>query len=312
MRQFTTSLTIVGAITVLVGCSEPAPEEPALSHVSVTAPEGVLTAPYTGRVYISVTQDGEQDPRLASRWFNPPLTVIEDVEGWSGTTPVDLDETDPSHPSSLGDLEPGTYQAQAYIRLNYDSPDAGRGAGDLYSEPMDLVIAEDGSFDLDLSLSQVVEDEPFEAPAQVEVIEFPSDLLSGFHGRDYDVDVSIRLPADWSPDSEESWPVLYYIGGFGSDHTAFRFLLQDEYVPALDEMILVIPNALNYWGHSVFADSENTGPWGEMFVSELAPYIDATYHGTKRCRTVSFRFRGRYPINDKFKSGCNPAKFETQ
>ncbi|WP_370339368.1 alpha/beta hydrolase-fold protein [Parvularcula marina] len=279
MRHVTSFLMISGAVIALAGCAERASDAPAKSHIDVTAAGDLLTAPYTGRVYVTVSADDSREPRLQSRWFNPPLTVIEDVENWSGSKPVSLDADDAAHPGSLGDLEPGTYQAQAYIRLSPTSPDAGRGAGDLYSEPTELVVAEDGTFDLDLSLSMVVEEEAFDAPDQVSVIKFPSGLLSAFHGEDYAVDVSIRLPKDWSADSEETWPVLYYIGGFGSDHTALSFLVRDEFAPALDEMILIVPNALNYWGHSVFADSANTGPWGEMFVSELAPYIDATYHG---------------------------------
>ena len=44
-------------------------------------------------------------------------------------------------------------------------------------------------------------------------------------------------------------------------------------------MIVVVPDATNYWGHSVFADSANTGPWGQALIEEIIPYLDAELHG---------------------------------
>lgn len=272
-------VTFAALTVALAGCAGPASQSPAASRIDVTVADGLLSEPYSGRVYVTVSENAATEPRLQSRWFDPPVTVVEDVEGWTGETPISLTADDLAHPMGLDDLAPGVYQAQAYIRLAPDSPDAGRGVGDLFSEPMEFVVAEDGAFGVDIALSARVEDKGFEPPDQVTAIKFRSERLSEFHGRDYDVDASIRLPKNWSADPSKTWPVLYYISGFGGDHTAFRFLLRDELIPALDELILVIPSAKNYWGHSVFADSANTGPWGAMFVKELAPFIDQTYRG---------------------------------
>jgi hypothetical protein len=88
----------------------------------------------------------------------------------------------------------------------------------------------------------------------------------------------VRLPNGWKAKDGKTWPVLYYASGFGGGATEGLQLVAN-FEEAVDRMILVSPSATNHYGHSVFADSDNTGPWGKMLTDELIPYIDATYGG---------------------------------
>jgi S-formylglutathione hydrolase FrmB len=265
------------AFAALAAC-QTAPAEP--PGITVSVDPGLLEEPYTGRVYVLLSEDDETEPRLQGRWVDPPLTFVADVENWRGRAPVALGTDPQAHPVALGEVEPGAYTAQAFIRLNPYSANAGQGAGDLYSAPVTVSVPEDGPLVADFALTEAVAEEPFPETDQIKHVEFRSEMLSEFHGFDYVVDVAVRLPKDWSADADRTWPVLYYVTGFGGTHESiFGFAGQEELVPALDEVIVVLPNAENYWGHSVFADSAVTGPWGSMLVEELAPYVDETYSG---------------------------------
>lgn len=84
----------------------------------------------------------------------------------------------------------------------------------------------------------------------------------------------IYLPKDYY-ESEESYPTLYLLHQFNSDHTSYKTddinVVLDEAIAAdkLDEMIVVIPNSQeeSWW----------TGDWAKMITEELIPHIDAKY-----------------------------------
>jgi enterochelin esterase-like enzyme len=84
----------------------------------------------------------------------------------------------------------------------------------------------------------------------------------------------IYLPKDYY-ESEKSYPTLYMLHQFNSDHTSYKTddinVVLDEAMTAglLDEMIVVIPNSdENSWW---------SGEWETMITDELIPHIDDKY-----------------------------------
>ena len=238
------------------------------------------TEPYDGRVYIALTGLGRGEvPRMAMHnWFNPaPVFAVEATDVEPGGT-VEIDAGALGHPGSFEDLEPGRYRVQAIARRNPDSPMPGMGEGDWVSTPSEIEIPEDGDASFTLELDRVVPAEPFEENEHVKLFEMRSEKLSDFSGRDRVLRAGVVLPDDWTPD--RAWPVLYFIGGFGgSHHDAYRVAPMRRRAEYLRHVIIVVPDASCYRGHSVFADSANNGPWGAALIEELAPAIDAEYHG---------------------------------
>ena len=110
-----------------------------------------------------------------------------------------------------------------------------------------------------------------------------SELLSDFWHRDMYLEAAVILPPDHDP--AERLPVCYFVHGF-TNWELWAFRLSGELItklndPSLDypRMIYVFPNAQFGLGHHVFADSATNGPWGEAFVTELIPAIEAEYGG---------------------------------
>lgn len=106
-----------------------------------------------------------------------------------------------------------------------------------------------------------------------------SDLLSR------SIEYAVLLPADYN-DTEDSYPVVYLLHGYGDDETAWykngglQFYV-DKYIAETGPMIYVMPQAFNTY----YIDKYNGNfPYMEMFVEELVPEIDARFR-TKEDKT---------------------------
>ncbi len=238
----------------------------------------VQASPYSGRVYVVLTHEERVEPRqIMGNWFDPPPTFAVDVAGVAPDGSVVIDSGALWFPTRLGDLPAGPYRAQAVARRHPDSPRPGRGPGDLYSEAMTVTI---GGGPVTLTLDRVVSEErPFVETETVRLMEIVSPSLSAFHGREMKIRAGVVLPQGWADDPAMRHPVVYSVTGFGGDHRSAFGVERRRPQEADVEPIVVVPDATCYRGHSVFADSENNGPWGRALVEELIPEVDRRFHG---------------------------------
>ena len=74
--------------------------------------------------------------------------------------------------------------------------------------------------------------------------------------------------------------MVYSITGFGGTAKSIagweRRMREDS---TLDGCIIVVPDASNLYGHSVFCDSDSIGPWGHALVYELIPALEEKFGG---------------------------------
>ncbi len=123
---------------------------------------------------------------------------------------------------------------------------------------------------------------PFKETERAKLVEMVSPSLSRFHGREVRIRAGVVLPVGWKDDPSVRWPVVYDVPGFGGDHRfAIWFARGMPADHAVNKVMLVIPDPNCYRGHSVFADSDNNGPWGKALVEELIPRIEAKFHGAR-------------------------------
>lgn len=243
-----------------------------------------FSTPYTGRLYVVLAPDNGLEPRLnVGDWFNPPQIVAVDVENLAPGVSVVIDGAAISYPAEASEIAPGTYAIQAFGRLNPDTSDAGKGAGDPISAPATVTLA-DGEMPatLDLLLDRDVESEPFEETDRIKLFEMVSPSLSAFHGREVVMRAGVRLPRDWRDEPTASYPIVYWITGFGGDHTGIDGIdRMTSRIPGADDCLIVVPDASCRWGHSAFVDSATNGPRGSALVDELIPALEARFHGPR-------------------------------
>ncbi|MDX2131230.1 MAG: alpha/beta hydrolase [Planctomycetota bacterium] len=244
---------------------------------------------YQGRVYVVLSKWNSPEPRTRMwDWFRPSQVFAKDIFGdglRAGQSELVLGPGSLGFPKSFEEAEKGMYYAQAVARLSPDSNEPGKGVGDLYSEVTRVNFAEGGpgAGTIELKLSKRVQARDFPKADRVREYFHASPKLSAFFHRDVVVNCGVILPKDWSQTDTKTYPVLYFIGGFGGDHTFARQVhALTKGMEGADDVIIVVPDATNYRGHSVFADSANTGPWGAMLVQELLPAIDRDFGGNGR------------------------------
>lgn len=284
-------------LNVMVAGAAPRPQDAKVVSVptfEIVFDREVQGEPFTGRVLIVVSRTGQQPPWVEiANWFSSAYLLGVDVKGAFPGEPVLIapqdDESILSYPGPLSELEPGRYRVQAVVRRSRTHPSPGHGAGDLLSRAVMVSInepAEEGAATrpVELRLAEVVGEETFRETERVKEVRFVSPSLSQFHHREMVMKAAVILPESWSAqDTSKPYPVLYFITGFGGTHNTgrmmYQMLKQMESGELMEQMIFVVPDPTCYYGHSVFADSDNNGPWGKALVTELIPYIEKTYHG---------------------------------
>lgn len=257
-------------------------ERPVVGSFVVTRPQSPVSA--DRRVYLILTADSGKDattrePRMSlGEWFGTPQTLSAVWK--SDQVQITLDTHWVGFPKQVSEISPGDYIVQAVEKVNIDSCHWGKDAGDRYSEPIRIRFEPNRTDHATLEVSKVVEERPFRESDRLKLFEMKSELLSTFAGREISMRASVYLPPSWTTSPDKTYPVVYFVTGFGGTHrdiSAVRGMIPKD-GPA-SEVIVITPDPSCYEGHSVFADSENNGPRGAALVNEFAPAIEKQFRG---------------------------------
>jgi S-formylglutathione hydrolase len=101
--------------------------------------------------------------------------------------------------------------------------------------------------------------------------------------------VSVYLPPGYATNPERRYPVVYLLHGFEADHLVFtKGPYQDMNIRssmdslialgAVNEMIVVTPNAKNAFDGSFYVNSPVAGKWEDFIARDLVEWVDAHYH----------------------------------
>ena len=105
-------------------------------------------------------------------------------------------------------------------------------------------------------------------------------------------EVSIYLPPGYLADSARRFPVVYLLHGytgtdlgyFGGSGRQLHLIAERVFASgAAREMILVMPNAMNAFGGSMYSSSPTAGDWEGYVADDLVSYMDKNY------RTIATR-----------------------
>jgi S-formylglutathione hydrolase len=118
-------------------------------------------------------------------------------------------------------------------------------------------------------------------------------LVGNLMGESAEPEVSIYLPPGYATERNRRYPVVYLLHGYtGTDLSYFgntgprqaHVIAERVYGSnAAREMILVMPNAMNAYGGSMYSNSVTTGDWEGYIAEDLVGYMDKNY------RTIATR-----------------------
>ena len=264
------TLVLTAFLAISAACASPLQAQ---SSVSVTlssrAAEGIaalgLGVPVTGRVFIIVSRDAEEEPRLGTGVTGNPLWGV-DVRGFKAGDAVVLaagDESFSGYPlATFADLPPGEYHVQAFMNvyttfhradghvieahLNSGAfQDPFKSPGNAHSDVLTVSVGEEGLQSLELSLDtvikparplrdgEVLQQGNFDDTDWVKYVKIKSDKLSEFWGQDMYIGANVLLPPGYDENAPHKYPVLY-MQGHSSGFTPMPWAPDEWFVPGYE------------------------------------------------------------------------------
>jgi len=224
------------------------------------------------------------DPANILLWSAAQPLYGVDAKNLPPGAAIIVDESAASFPVKLSQLKPGSYRAQAVLRIHREHSGWRRDPGNLYSDAITFEIQPNADQAQTLSLNHIVEPRKHAEEKGVEIFETRSKLLSDFRGKDISLRAGVVFPIVYNPG--RSYPAVYSIPGFSGDH--FGAYANQESRTKLDKnsylynlyenAFWIVPDPESPNGHTLMANSQVNGPVGDAFVRELIPALEERYH----------------------------------
>ena len=255
-----------------------------------------LDTPVTGRVFVIVSRNEEEEPREEVGVSGVPFWG-QNVEGLEGGDTVVLTQNAPGFRGfpfeQLSDLPAGDYQVQAFLSVytSFNRADghtvsmhlnsgAGqnqwRAPGNAHSTVQQFSIDPSKPQSIRLTIDTVIPPieplEPGEVLQQgnpedtdwVKFVKIKSEKLSEFWGRPMYIGANVLLPAGYDQDTNRSYPAIYMQGHFPGRRAPFGFVAGE-------------PGRGRSKGFSDFWTSNNAQGMVAITIRDANPYYDTSY-----------------------------------
>lgn len=249
----------------------------------ITYPASAFNQPFTGKVFLYLSKNNRQpkDGAVGIEFF-PAFSV--DVKNILPGSSVVIDDKAASYPVPLSDLERGTYYVQAVWDRNLGGRSIAESPGNMYSNSTQVSFTKYYKKTFIIVCDQVVPEENFVETQFVKELKVPSKLLSDFHKKPMTVNAAVLLPEEYYTQPARKFPVLFNVFGYGGNY--HRLSGRTTASTPIDTIpcIEVVLDGNCALGHSVYANSDNNGPWGDALVKELIPALENKF----RCNGARF------------------------
>lgn len=138
------------------------------------------------------------------------------------------------------------------------------------------------------------------AQGELQQVQVHSPSLEGnLNGDSADRDVYVYLPEGYAT-SGRRYPVVYFLHGYAVGAQVYvngvLNLPGSVDVAGINDFILVLPDAFNKYGGSMYSNSPTIGDWESWIADDLVGYIDANYRtlATRESRGLSGHSMGGY------------------
>jgi S-formylglutathione hydrolase FrmB len=191
--------------------------------------------------------------------------------------PITIDDKAVSYPATLSNIERGDYYVQAVWDRNLGGRSIAESEGNLYTDAQKITLTKDYNASFTLVADKINPAPTFKETAFDKELKAPSKLLTDFHQKNITVNAAVILPAEYYKDNTTKFPVLFIASGYGGDYHRFS----GDTLPSnpIDSVpvIWVFLDGNCPLGHSVYANSDNNGPWGDALTKEFIPALEKQY-----------------------------------
>ncbi|OMP77879.1 alpha/beta hydrolase-fold protein [[Flexibacter] sp. ATCC 35208] len=250
---------------------------------SVSFPDSLLSTPFTGSILVYLSKTSKEPRQASSLLDNAPCVRIN-VENINPGESVLIQASALTFPVPLPDLERGEYYVQVVWDRNLGGQFIGQSPGNLYSTSRKIRLRYQSQETFSIQADHIIPAYTFTETDYIKELKVPSKLLSDFHQTPYSLNAAIRLPKEYYTSPKRKFPVKFVIFGFTGNYHYFSGY------PNPMEPIDTIPCIGVYLdgncplGHSVYANSDNNGPWADALIKEFIPQLEKTY----RCNGARF------------------------
>jgi enterochelin esterase-like enzyme len=246
----------------------------------------------------------------------------KDIESLRRGATATINEVDVGFPlHSMQDIRAGDYTVQALLNVYTEftradghtiwaHKDQGEGQnlqiapGNLVSDPMRVHLDPQQGFSLTLRLTRVLGPIPTENDTQyIKHVRFKSKLASAFWGKDMYVAATVVLPKGYDEHTDVHYPVIFDHGHYrervpfhfdevnaheGQDdardlQTSVKVFSEAWRSNHFPRMILVsLQHPTPFYDDSYFVNSPNTGPWDDVFMKEVIPFLEQRFRIIRR------------------------------
>jgi S-formylglutathione hydrolase FrmB len=251
--------------------------------ISATYTPSSFSGPFTGKVILYLSKE-IREPRNCVNNVPPFCCYAIDVKDIKPNTPVVFDDAAVFFPAKLSDIERGNYYAQVVWDRNTGGRNIGASPDNMYNKSVQLNFTKNFKKQFFIKCDSVVQHETFTELPFMKNMVVHSDLLTSFYKRETTVNGAVNLPADYYTDSTRKFPVVFVILGFGGDYYWNSGDSIQSWNIDTFSCIHVFLDGNCSSGHSTYANSVNTGPWGDAFVKEFIPAVEKRF----RCNGARF------------------------
>jgi hypothetical protein len=251
-------------------------------------------ASFSGKVFLYLSKDSKSPKDEMVGVYQFPCFSIT-VNNVKPNQKVVFDDAATFYPTVLSDIERGEYHAQVVWDRNAGGRSIGESPGNMYNDAVAVKLTKNTSQSFDIVCKQVIKEQPFVETQFIKELKSPSALLTTFYKRPTSVNAAVLLPKEYFTQPARKFPVLYWISGYGGDYHNYSGR-NDQSAPIdTTPCIRVFLDGNCPGGHSVYANSDNNGPWGDALTKELIPLVEKTYR-TNAARLLTGHSSGGWTV----------------
>ncbi len=243
----------------------------------VSYPATVLDKPFTGNVIVYMSKDNKEpkDGNVGLEKFPCFSVYAKNIQPGES---IIIDDNAMSYPTKLSDIERGDYYVQVVWDRNLGGRAISASPGNLYNQSEKINITKDPNKIFTILANKIISPvADFKETEFVKELKAPSSLLSNFLGKSMTVDAAVVLPKEYHTEPNKKFPIIFTVFGYGGDYHELSGSPSPSQNLEDVPVIMVYLDGNCSLGHSVYANSENNGPWGDALTNEFIPLLEKKY-----------------------------------